>query len=549
MPIDISVPQSPGWWMRRLFNGLANRRRRYRLQLLHNYHRGQAPLPQGAEAAREAFAAFQRKARSNFAELIVSAMSERMTPVGFRTAVDSDATGDAEVGNLWTRAGLDVSSADVHDLMLSLGEAYVIVGAVDDETGAPLVTSEDPRFMVSESVPGNPRRLLAAMKILHDDAVGEDRAYLYLPGEVWVATRQSSSWNLPSSLELDFPDATTAWNQLGPGPSLNFDERSWQWSQDRSGALNHTRMPVVKFTNKYSMGEYESHLDLLDRINHQILQRMVIATMQAFRQRAVKGLPLIYPENHPKAGQEIDYNKVFTADPAALWQLPAAAEMWESSINDLRPILDAVHDDLEHLASVTRTPMHMLTPSGENQSAEGASLSREGLVFKVKDRITRTSYPWAQVMSLALIHAGQSNRADMAKLQTIWAPAEHLSLAEKADAASKLAALLPRRTMLITVMGMSPGEADRTMTEIADEQVLALQVQQAMAATAAPAQASAATDQTGAGGQTQQPQVGGSPQQAAADVLTAGPGQALVRPHVRGIGQRALPAGSGGKTT
>lgn len=482
MPINTEAAYSPGWWMQRLFNMLADRRRRTRLQTLHNYHRGHAPLPQGADNAREAFEAFQKKARSNFAELIISAMSERMTPVGFRTALDDDATGDGEVGALWNRAGLNVSSADVHDWMLALGEAYVIVGKMDEETQAPTITCEDPRFMIGDEDPANPRKLLAALKVLHDDAAKEDRAYLYLPGEVHVAKRKSNR----AAVDLTTALSGVSYNLPDRMPILPmFSPRGWEWDTERSGKLSHTRMPVVKFKNKYGMGEYEAHLDLLDRINHQILQRMIIAVMQAFRQRAVKGLEMFYPNGHEKAGQAIDYNEVFSADPAALWQLPKDAEMWESEVNDLRPILEAVKADLEHLASVTRTPMHMLSPAGVNQSAEGASLTREGLVFKVEDRIARTSHPWAQVMSLALTHSGQADRGDLSKLQTIWAPAQRLSLAERADAASKLKEILPRRTLLITVLGMSPPDADRTMTEIADEQVLGPEVQQALAAATA----------------------------------------------------------------
>lgn len=501
MAISVETPQSPGWWMNRLFNMLADRKRRWRLQTLFNYHRGHAPLPQGAENAREAFETFQRKARSNFAELVVSVMSERMTPVGFRTALDDDATGDAEVGALWERAGLNVSAADVHDWMLALGEAFVIVGAMDDDAGSPTITAEDPRFMVGDTDPANPRRLLAALKVLHDDAAGQDRAYLYLPGQVWVASRKSSR----AASGGDLNSAFTSWNYAMPErmPSLpNFSPRAWDWDEERSGKLNHGRIPVVKFTNKYGMGEYEPHLDLLDRINHQILQRMIIAVMQAFRQRAIKGLEMFYPPGHERAGQNIDYNEIFTSDPAAMWQLPKDAEMWESQINDLRPILDAVKADLEHLASVTRTPMHMLSPAGVNQSAEGASLAREGLVFKVEDRIARTSYPWAQVISLALTHAGETDRGDLSKLRTIWAPAQRLSLQERADAASKLAGILPTRTMLITVLGMSPADADRTMTEIEDERVLAVELaaQQAAAVAAAQPQTAAATPARPAGG-------------------------------------------------
>lgn len=469
MPIVTEVPRSPGWWLQRLFNQITDRRRRRRLQLLKDYHQGNAPLPVGAENAREAFEAFQRKARSNFAELIVSAVSERMTPVGFRTSLDDDATGDAEVGRLWRRAGLDVTAADVHDMMLALGEAYVIVGAVDEDTGAPAVTCEDPRFLIAEAAADNPRKLLAALKVLHDSAAAEDRAYLYLPGEVHVAVRRASRMDLPGVERIADPNVAAL--------QLAFDFRNWEWDPQRSGRLPHQRLPVVMFRNRYGLGEFESHTDLLDRVNHQVLQRMVIATMQAFRQRAIKGAPLVYPDEHPLAGQPINYDEIFTADPAALWLLPATAEMWESGQVDLTPILSAVKDDLEQLAAVTRTPMHMLSPGGVNQSAEGASLSREGLVFKCEDRISRTSHPWTQVISLALLHTGQPDRADLAGLETIWAPVDRPSLTELAQAASQLAPVLPKRTLLIRVLRMSPAEADRTMTEIADDQILAAQLQ------------------------------------------------------------------------
>lgn len=471
MPIDVSVKDSAGWWMNRLFNMLAEPKRQNRFDRLANYKMGKAPLPLGAENAREIFETFQRKARSNFGDLIVSAMSERMAPGGFRSALDNDETGDAEVADLWERAGLDVESANVHDTMLTLSEAYVIVGGMDEETGAPFITGEDPRYIVGEPDPQKPTRLRAALKLLHDDAEGEDRAYVYLPGQVWVARRKASASDVAR------PSQT--------GPTLVFGSpQQWDWDTERSGSLPHNRIPVVRFLNKDALGEYETHTDLIDRINHQILQRMVIATMQAFRQRAISGLPL-YDES---SGEEIDYSEVFTMDPAAIWQLPETAKMWESQQVDLRPILEAVKDDVEHLAAVTRTPMFMLSPAGVNQSAEGASLSREGLVFKVRDRIARLGPAWAQVMSLALLMAGDSSRADLGRLRTIWASPEHLSLAERGDAASKLQGVLPRRTLLITILGMTPPEADRAMTELADEQLQQAMVQAAALAANPPQQ-------------------------------------------------------------
>jgi hypothetical protein len=481
VPIDVNVPRSPGWWLKREFQLLADRHRAHRLQRLHDYRSGHAPLPEGADNAREAFEAFQKKARANWAELIVSAVSERMMPTGFRTAVDADETGDSEVGDLWQRAGMDVRAADVHDLMLSLSESYAIVGPMDAETGAPRVTKEDPRWCIGEPDPDDPRRLNAGLKVIYDDVEREDRAYLYLPGrmtptgrtQIWVARRKASLYTPSLIADVGTPRRM---------PVLDFSERAWDWAPERSGQLPHAAMPMIRFDNKDQLGEYETHTDLIDRINHQVLMRLVIAVLQAHRQKAAKGMPQVYPNGHPKAGQEIDYSDTFTSDPAAFWLLPPGAELWESQPTDLRPILEASKSDIEQLAAVTKTPMHVMMPSGVNQSAEGANLLREQLVFKVEDRISRTGEQWTRLMAVMLLHAGMNDRADLAKLRTMWASPYRLSLAERADAALKAKDDLPRRSRLIHIWGFSPAEADRIMSEWEYDDLVRAQQAAALAA-------------------------------------------------------------------
>ena len=449
MPIDVTIRYSPGWWMDRLFTKLGDRGRRRRLTLLADVYRGEPPLPVGADNVREMYAAFQRLARSNYAQLCVSAVSARMAPTGFKTALQDGQTGDKMAAQVWKRAGLAVIAADTHDMMLNLGEAYVIVGPVDDETGAPVVTVEDPRRVVSEPDPANPLRLRAVLKVMRDDIEGEDRAYLYLPGEIWVARRQ----------------AAYAARTVGVA-GIAWSPKQWEWVPERSGRTGMTRLPVVRFVNKDGMGEYEAHLDLLFRINHQTLQRLVIATMQAFRQRAVMGL-----DDVDEDGDPIDYSDLFVMDPAALWQLPDGAKMWESATVDLRPILDGVKADVTEFAAVTQTPMYMLQPSGVNQSAEGASAQKEGLLVKAQDRNDRTTMPWAQVMALSFLQLGEPARADLSRLETLWASPARLSLSERADAASKAANDIPRRVRLIDIWGYSPERADELESEWDEEEL------------------------------------------------------------------------------
>jgi hypothetical protein len=478
VPIDVRTPLSPGWWMQREFNRLNDRRRRNRLDLLHDTQRGRGPLPTGQDVDKGGFSAFAKMARTVYGPLITGAVSDGMRIGGFKSAVDDDVTGDAVVGRVWKRARMKVISRQVHDKMLTLGESFVIVGLVDEETKVPLITAEDPRFMVAEAEAGNPHRLLAALKVLHDDTVDEDRAYLYLPGQVLVARKKTSIASYSDPDLQGFAERRL---------SFAFDPKSWEWDEQRSGVLPHQRMPVVRFSNHDGMGEFEAHLDIMERINQQVLQRMVIATMQAWRQRAVKGLPDVYPEDHAKAGEPIDYSDVFTSDPGAFWQLPETAAMWESQPVDLRPLLDAVKDDVIALASVTKTPLHMLQPGGDNQSAEGAASQRDGLTSKTEDRIDLVDDCWTTVMSLALEHLGDTERANPESLEAIWAPAYRPSLAERGDAAAKAQNDMPRRTRLIKLWGLTPDEADKAMSEWEDEQLAAQLAAQTAAAAGDPA--------------------------------------------------------------
>jgi hypothetical protein len=253
-------------------------------------------------------------------------------------------------------------------------------------------------------------------------------------------------------------------------------------------------VPVIRFRNLNGRGEFEKHMDVLDRINTMVLQRIVIAVMQAFRQRAVVGsLP-----QTDEQGEAIDYSQLFVADAGALWELPDGVEMWESASTDLSPILDSVRHDVMHLAAVTQTPMHMLLPETVQGSAEGASLAREGLVYKVEDRMTRANIGLRNTLSLAFRLAGDEQRAALTEIDTIWAPPERLSMSERASANAQ-AIDVPWRTRMTEIMGFPPEVVDRMEGErMADQFIAALANQQA-------------TQQSGAG--QQQPAAGPTQQQ------------------------------------
>ena len=162
MAIDVDQVYSPGWWLMQLSEKLNGRMER--LEQLRRYADGDADLPESAESVRKSYAAFQRKARLNMAELMVSSVRERMHVRAIQTAQPTnDERGDEAARALFDANQLDVELPDVLDNMLALGDAYMIAGRYgSDGGGEPVLTGEDPRQVVTIHDPVRQSEVLAA---------------------------------------------------------------------------------------------------------------------------------------------------------------------------------------------------------------------------------------------------------------------------------------------------------------------------------------------------------------------------------------------------
>jgi hypothetical protein len=446
---------TPDQWLERLTKRMDLRGDR--LRRLRCYMDGDAPLPEGAEGCRDAYKAFQKKARTNFGELVVDAVVERMIPSGF--TVNGEANDNDVLRTIWKRNRLQIGIADVLRDMVGLSAGYLIVSEGPGRKA--LVSCERPEQVITEQAASRPDQVRAGLKVYRDEVDGFDVAFLHpKPGEVHTYYRP-------------LRDA------LGQPRALVRVQGEWTFAGSAETGLDF--IPIFPFVNRGGLGEFETHTDILDRINWNILQRLVITAMQAYRQRATKGDLPVNDEN----GDEIDYAEMFKPGPGALWQLPEGVELWESQQTDISSILAANKDDITHLAAVTRTPMSTLIPDGANQSAEGASFAKEGLVFKAGDRVVRAAGALDLAMGAALaIETGQSSLVEGVESQ--WLPVERQSLAERADAATK-AQDLPWRTRMTDIWQFSEDRVDQMETERAAD---ALNAQLAQPAPqAAPAQA------------------------------------------------------------
>lgn len=421
--------------------------RNYLLDTLWSYFVGDPPLPQVAGEYHDTFRDVMRKARSNYAPMAIAAMRDRLELQAVATQQSGDDNGDEMAADIMDETGFAAVLKEAFDYSLALGESYAMVvpgvtgGASLSNGGAcPSIHAIDPRRCIGVPDWRNPVRLQAAVVREYDPVTWRYTAYLFLPGWKWTVHYDQGAglWNL-ADVE---PERVEGLDALGG-------------------------IPIVRFPNLNEMGEYEPHIDLLDRINDTTLQRIVLGWYQAFRQRAIIGTE---PDDQDTPDQvpELDWDNVFRSDPGVLWRVPEGFQFWESQPLDLTPIITAKRDDVKEFAAVTSTPLHLITPDAANGSAEGAGLMREGLTAKVGDRRTRFTPPLKLLWRMAFAMAGAQDRGTRMRLH--WGPIEFHTLAEQASSSMQAIGTLSLDDRLERIWQMTPADAKRnTLRMIADQ--------------------------------------------------------------------------------
>lgn len=455
MSIDVETVGSPGWYLLRLSRKLEKRRRSVDEQFAR--FENTAPVPQSMAGAPEAAKAFYSASRTAFAEMVVKAVKYPLRVQGVLSDADESSgdIGDRVAEQMMIRSGMSMEVDDAHRVSLVAGDAYAIVSKHEGEAR---YTAEDPRQVVTLHDPIVQAKVVAAGKFFFHEEDGKPYAYLYRPGRVWRATKAGARRSSASSVRFS---SQWVWDESMGGEA----------GQALPGDLSDV-MPVFRYRNEEGIGEFQRHGGILDRLDHMVLQGMTIATMQAFKQRAIR-VPEEDMPDEDENGRQIDYNDILAADPGALWKLPETAEIWESGNVDLTPVWTGMEKFTQQLSAVTFTPLAMFSPEGQNQSAAGAGFAREGRTFKIEDRQDRLGLVHAQALALLFRIDGDAARSKPEALQIVWRPAERYSLAEKGDAMVKYkTGGVPWRTRMIEVGQFTPRQVARMDEERLSDEVL-----------------------------------------------------------------------------
>ncbi|AMS02573.1 portal protein [Gordonia phage Yvonnetastic] len=473
--MDEDLPENPV-----VKNPNAPKTRLERFDLLWRYLEGNAPLPRVADDYRSAFEQVLRKARANYQLLIVESMVDRSKVGNVSTAADADFDGDEAAAQIHDMSSFPAFMSDLQTHLYTFGESYArilmpeeLLGEGESEAPVytdgtpPMFVAEDPRNCVGWDNPRRPGQMQAWVKIWDDELYDQQVAVMYWDSQQFIARREEGTY------------------------TDNFDPEEWEWSKGIPGEKPKTPMPqlkpfggvpVVKFRNKMDMGEFEPHIDILDRIIDSTLLIMVIGWYQSFRQRAIKG-NLDSGENLVDAdqinsiikdvrdGETGELKDLFQADPGALWLVPGDVDFWESQVTDLQPLSGTRNDHIRELSAVSRTPLAMFAHDDANQTSQGSEMQQKYHVDKIKDRQARITPGLILLHQMAFAMMGDLQRA--VGVQVKWSNATHVALADKASATQQTSGVLSRKRQLVEIWGWDAATIKLNETELMQEALMA----------------------------------------------------------------------------
>lgn len=429
--------------------------------MLRSYVDGNSPLPEMTRETRQSWQSFQRRSRTNWGELIVDSVVDRLVPQGVTVGGENDSPKAKQAQKIWRYNRMNGVFKEWVRYGMVFGQSYLTVwsGQGTGNGNNTIITADSPETMIVVTDPLQHWKPMAALRVWRNQDEATDYAIVWTPYAWQQFTR-------PTYTRIELKVIPSKW-------LVNLAEGAWTPDGQPGGTSNGLPqpIPVVVYNNPGGHGDYETHLDLINRINAEVLERLVIQAMQAFRQRAITGGML--PERD-EDGNVIQWEQVFAPAPGALWNLPEGLDLWESTPVDLTGILASAKEDIRTLAAVTRTPLPLLMPDNSNQSAEGAKATEAGHLFRCIDRLTEAKHGVEHCMTLACNLDGAKLDEDDDVVEVSFADPQLVTLSEKyAAALAAHNAGESTKSIQRNVLGYSPAQIEQDAIDRAHEALLA----------------------------------------------------------------------------
>ncbi|WP_457149781.1 phage portal protein [Mycobacteroides abscessus] len=423
-----------------------------RVRLLERYVSGDAPLPEQSKNTKASWKAFQKMSRTNWGMLIRDSVSDRIVPNGITVDGSADSETAKQAQRIYRDNRMDAVVRQWLDYGLTFRDSYLTCWQGND--GQAIITADSPETMYAAVDPLQPWRVRAAIRYWRDIDEEKDFAFVWVNGARQKFSRPCYVQNINSKRLM---------TRISGG-----------WEPETDLIETDGAPPVVVYTNPGGAGVFETHIDIINRINSGVLQRLSTMAMQAFRQRALKKdgdepLPAVDDK-----GNAIDYAAIFEPAPGALWDLPPGVDIWESATTDASPMLAASKEDIRQLSAATKTPLPMLMPDSANQSAEGAMNTEKAFIFKCEACLAVVKLGLEAIIVKALETEGVTK---IGNVEVSFEEPARVTLSEKYSAAAQAAAAgEPWGSIARNILKYSPDQIAQVEKDRAKEAAAAPQV-------------------------------------------------------------------------
>jgi hypothetical protein len=326
---------------------------------------------------------------------------------------------DEDAKKIWNVNDMDFQCPLILQTAAIFGDTYVLVSPGVEEGDEPIITAEDPRFCIVENDPRYPTKTLAGLKMWQDDLTSSIRAVLYMPKRVY-------EFEGPAVTDIMGTDTATLTKRLTTNGILAGGFNLVKSIPNPAEEVTLYRGNWQPAFGTMGRGEFEDVLDIQDRINHTILERMVISKNQAFNQRWITGA---------KKAED------FKGGADMVWAtLDSDAKFGQFEAADLTQILEAVRDDVGDMAAVSQTPATYLMNRMVNVSGDTLTQDQSALVTKTSLREEAMGWMFEKVIRGAFKMSGNTAKAEETEVVTLWKGSQIHTLAELADSFTKFTA-------------------------------------------------------------------------------------------------------------
>lgn len=408
---------------------------RRRLERIHAYLAGTPNdlyMPPNARASTE-YNSLRGKAVVNYVGLVVDVMAQGLIVEGYRTkAAPGDTPNTA--WETWQANQMDKRQTGLNRSAVSYGVAYTttLPGAADGPkttTGLPIPAIR----------PISARNMTA---LYVED--GDEWPQWALHRVKW------SEWRLYDD------EARYLLTRSAPGA---------QWQLERTERHEMQVTPVVRYTEKdliegdeCPMGLVEPIMSIQDQINEGRLDLLMAQKFAAFRQRWATGMEI---PTDPETGEKIE---PFKSAVDRLWiSEDTETQFGEFDQTDTSGYIAAHDTEVKDVAAISQVAaQHLLGPTS-NMSAEALAAAEAGQMRRSGEIKTNLGESYEQNLRLAAMAAGDQPAAADTSSEVDWRDVESRSLAQVADALTKIAVGLgvPVELLWEKIPGWTQGDIDR----------------------------------------------------------------------------------------